>query len=115
MINHNNQMFGQNSRPNQSSFGPKRYIMDFVNNREEALMYNVLTGCCAYLFNLNTPEFYVKDNANITGQCTFTDYAYEQRKYQEPIQQTEDLAAMEQRITQNILNALQQRGDEVSG
>lgn len=114
MIQHNNQMFGQ--RPNPSSFGPKRYMLDFVNNREEALMYNVLNGCCVYLFNLNDPEFYVKDNANITGQCTFTDYIYEERKHQEPSPQN-DLAAMEQRITQNILNALQQqqRGDDICG
>lgn len=113
-------MIGQ-QRPTQPTFGPKRFILDFVNNREEALMYNVLAGCCAYLFNLNDAEFYVKDNANITGQCTFTDYIYEERKHQEPVVQngvltSDDLSAMEQRITQNILNALQkQKGDEICG
>ena len=99
-----------------------KLLIGIVNNREEALMFNVQPGYTAYIFNRFLPEFYVKDNA--TGQCSFSDYEYNEKKQVvNPVQQEQttnvtkdDLANMEQRIMQSvssiITDALRQRGDD---
>ena len=118
MISHNNQMIGT---PNTNPFAAGKLLIGIVNNREEALMFNVQAGYTAYIFNRFLPEFYVKDNS--TGQCSFSDYEYSEKKpiVSEPVQQQnvvtkDDLANMEQRIMQSVSSiltgALQQRGDD---
>ena len=118
MISHNNQMMGSS---NSNPFASGKLLIGVVNNREEALMFNVPSGYTAYIFNRFVSEFYVKDN--LTGQCSFSDYEYAEKKpvVPEPVQQSngvtkDDLANMEQRIMQSVSNvladALRQRGDD---
>lgn len=118
MITHNNQMMGST---NTNPFSSGKLLIGVVNNREEALMFNVPSGYTAYIFNRFMSEFYVKDN--LTGQCSFSDYEYTEKKpiMPEPIQSTnavtkDDLANMEQRIMQSVSNvladALRQKGDD---
>lgn len=118
MITHNNQMMGST---NTNPFSSGKLLIGVVNNREEALMFNVPSGYTAYIFNRFMSEFYVKDN--LTGQCSFSDYEYAEKKpiMPEPIQSTnsvtkDDLANMEQRIMQSVSNvladALRQKGDD---
>lgn len=71
MINHNNQM-GQN----QQFRGTPRLIIANVNNKDEAMMFNVPKGYTAYLFEYNNPLFYVKNCDEYTGQISFFEYEY---------------------------------------
>ena len=114
MIQHNNQMMNLNSG---------KLTIGFVNNREEGLMYNVPTGYTAYIFNRFAPEFYIKDNNNMSGQCTFSDYTYEEKVMTPPQQQMQnnnfvtkdDIASIKNDIVNSVLSAIQQqqqRGDD---
>ncbi|MBR5952796.1 MAG: hypothetical protein IKZ85_05945 [Pseudobutyrivibrio sp.] len=103
----------------QTGYGMKKYVFGMVNNRDEAMIYNVPIGFCAYIFNVNDPEFYVKDNANLSGQCTFTDYIYKEKPIPQPqVNNNEYVTKADfDEFTQNILNAIQQqqKGDGICG
>ena len=53
-------------------------IIAFVNNKEEAMMFNVPKGYTAYLFEFARPVFYVKDCDGVSGQIAFSEYTYEE-------------------------------------
>lgn len=112
--------FSGNIIPNQlqAGYGMKRYMLGMVNNRDEAMMFNVPVGCCAYIFNANDPEFYVKDNANLSGQCTFADYIYEEKPAPQPQVNNNEFVTKADfdAFANNILNAIQQqKGDGICG
>ena len=71
MINHNNQV-GQN----QQYRSVQRLTIANVNNKDEAMMFNVPKGYTAYLFEYNNPLFYVKSCDEFTGQISFFEYEY---------------------------------------
>lgn len=103
----------------QMGYGMKKYMFGMVNNRDEAMMFNVPVGCCAYIFNANDPEFYVKDNANLSGQCTFADYIYEEKPAEKPqVVNTNEYVTRDdfESFANNVMNAIKQlKGDEVCG
>ena len=69
MINHNN--IGQMQSRNMS-----RLIIANVNNKDEAMMFNVPKGYTAYLFEYHRTMFYVKSCDEFTGQVSFFEYEY---------------------------------------
>ena len=69
MINHNNIGQIQNR-------GISRLMIANVNNKDEAMMFNVPKGCTVYLFEYNNPVFYVKSCDEFTGQVSFFEYEY---------------------------------------
>lgn len=71
MINHSNQV-GQN----QQYRSVQRLTIANVNNKDEAMMFNVPKGYTAYLFEYNNPLFYVKSCDEFTGQISFFEYEY---------------------------------------
>ena len=71
MINH----MGQQSQSQQYRSTP-RLIIANVNNKDEAMMFNVPKGYTAYLFEYNNPLFYVKSCDEFTGQISFFEYEY---------------------------------------
>ena len=71
MINHSNQV-GQN----QQYRSTQRLIIANVNNKDEAMMFNVPKGYTSYLFEYNNPLFYVKSCDEFTGQISFFEYEY---------------------------------------
>ena len=99
---------------------PAKLTVGIVNNREEGLMYNVPAGYTAYIFNRFAPEFYIKDNNNMSGQCTFSDYIYEEKVIQTPQQAQasnnyvtkDDMAAIKNDIVSSVLAAIQKKGDD---
>lgn len=119
MIGHNNQLMGMQPT---NQLGSGKLTIGIVNNREEGLMFNVPTGYTAYIFNRFAPEFYVKDNNNMTGQCTFSDYTYTEKVMQpqqiaQPQQSTnyltkDDVASIKNDIVNSVLAAIQQKGDD---
>lgn len=124
MIGHNNQLMGMQPT---NQLGSGKLTIGIVNNREEGLMFNVPTGYTAYIFNRFAPEFYVKDNNNMTGQCTFSDYTYNEKVMQQPqmaqqpqaqVQQPtnyltkDDVASIKNDIVNSVLAAIQQKGDD---
>lgn len=56
--------------------GITRLMVANVNNKDEAMMFNVPKGCTAYLFEYNNPVFYVKSSDEFTGQVSFFEYEY---------------------------------------
>ena len=71
MINHNNQI-----SQSQQYRSTQRLIIANVNNKDEAMMFNVPKGYTAYLFEYNNPLFYVKGCDDFTGQISFFEYEY---------------------------------------
>lgn len=61
---------------NQQFRGTPRLIIANVNNKDEAMMFNVPKGYTAYLFEYNNPLFYVKNCDEYTGQISFFEYEY---------------------------------------
>ena len=71
MINHNNQI-----NQNQQFRGTSRLIIAYVNNKDEAMMFNVPKGYIAHLFEMTKPVFYIKSCDEFTGQISFFEYEY---------------------------------------
>lgn len=49
-----------------------------VNNKDEAMMFNVPKGYTAYLFEYNKSVFYVKACDEFSGQVSFFEYEYKE-------------------------------------
>lgn len=54
----------------------QKLVISNVNNKDEAMMFNVPKGYTAYLFEYNKPVFYVKSCDEFTGQVSFFEYEY---------------------------------------
>lgn len=72
MISHNN--LGQIPQTRSNS----RLLIANVNNKDEAMMFNVPRGYVAYLFEYRNPLFYVKSCDEFTGQISFFEYKYDE-------------------------------------
>lgn len=49
-----------------------------VNNKDEAMMMNVAKGYALYIFERYNPIFYIKEADAVSGQISFSEYAYEE-------------------------------------
>ena len=71
MINHNNQ-----ANPSPNCRGTQKLYIAYVNNKDEAMMFNVPKGYTAFLFEYNRPVFYIKSCDEFTNQISFFEYEY---------------------------------------